>query len=268
MSVLPAAGQWLMKHLCLRETACQAPTTPFPPSSFSFQSPAELALIPAAAEAPPPHGTGMGVCPPPPRISPCMSPMHEAPRISPCVDLPARGWLSHVSLSFPPPLPRAGLPAAKCPLSIKRQTRDFRGRLFEAEMLLSSAFWKHKYSRKRQGQRQGQREDRQCPVGCTHSHTYNHTDTHTGQEGREGPDFPVPAGGTWRGSGLSVRVLGRSLAPELGITTVARGCRLRLPPCPPNHHLPDNIRDIQTKIPLSPGKGGTPGARGRQSPTY
>lgn len=112
-------------------TACQAPL----PSSLNPPTPPRTRLGLPCSRQPGGHrhptvpkwvGTLLAS---PMRIPHAQSPCHH----------PSRGQgnlptgVSEAGVPCLPPPLRVGLSAAKCPLSIRRQARDYRGRLFEAE---------------------------------------------------------------------------------------------------------------------------------------
>lgn len=188
-----------MKHLCMPGE--QPARLPCPP-------PFILLLLPEPGWVSPAHGsrgdTATPRCPSGwvlPSQPPSAFPEHEAPLLS----TPEAGGTCPPGVSehrvcpvIPPP-PRDGLPAAKCPLSIRRQARDYRGRLFEAETNRKS-FSQLPFGDINTGRGSAGRERRARRGGgfWDEKQTPAHTDTHPlpGQRGaRGGTRFPGARGG-------------------------------------------------------------------------
>lgn len=121
-----------MKHLCIPGE--QPARLPYPP-------PLTFPLLPEPGWVCPAHGSRGDTATPRYRNGwvlsshpPCASPTHKAPVITPpeARETCPPGVSEAGVPCLPPPL-QVGLSAAKCPLSIRRQARDYRGRLFEAE---------------------------------------------------------------------------------------------------------------------------------------
>lgn len=200
------------------------------PARLPYPPPSIVLLLPEPGWVSPAHGSRGDTATPRrrngwvlpshlPMHPPCASPRHEAPRTAP----PEAGGTCPPGVSEPsvpclPPPRRVGLPAAKCPLSIRRQARDYRGRLFEAETNRKSFSQLPFGDINTAGRGSAGSAVPGGAVGCWdastrtrshgHTHTLAHTDTrsHPGQHRLRGTHFPVPAGETRRGRGVSVSV--------------------------------------------------------------